>query len=116
MGSVLVSSELESIIDKDNILGRNTEDTRGLVQVTCSESTFSGTLERIKKSKLKSVLEMSFLPMQIGTVFSLLAREERTFFIGSDLKFNARLSKQLSYTIVREKDMYIWKIIIDNSE
>ena len=56
MGSVLVSSELESIIDKDNILGRNTEDVRGLIQVTCSESDFSGTLEKIKKTNLKSVL------------------------------------------------------------
>lgn len=115
MGSVLVSSELESIIDKDNILGRNTEDTRGLLQVTCNESTFLGTLEKIKKSKLKSVLEVSFLPMQISAVSSLLTQEERNFSIGPDLKFSARLSKQLSYSIIREKDMYIWKIIIDNS-
>jgi len=116
MGSVLVSSELESIIDKDNILGRNTEDIRGLIQVTCSESDFLGTLEKIKKTNLKSVLEVSFLPMQMVAVSSLLTREERTFFVGSNHEFNANLSRQLSYSIVRKKDMYIWKIIIDNSE
>ena len=116
MGRVLVSSELEDIIDKDNILGRSTKDLDGLVHVTCSGSTFLGTLEKIRVCKNNSKLEISFLPVQMPAVSALLDREDRAFSVGADLKVNARLSKQLSYSIVREKDMYIWKIIIDNSE
>ena len=116
MGRVLVSSELEGIVDKDNILGRETKDIDGLVQVTCSDSTFSGTLEVIRSCKKNYKLEISFLPAQMPAVSSLLDREDRTFSIGHDLKVDARLSRQLSYSVVRKKDMYIWKIIIDNSE
>ena len=115
MGSVLVSSELEGIIDKDNILGNDTQDFAGLVKVTCNNSAFLGNLERIKTSRQNSKLEISFLPIQMRAVSSLLNREDRTFSIGDNFKVDARLSKQLSYSIVRKKDMYIWKIIIDNS-
>jgi hypothetical protein len=116
MGRVLVSSELEDIIDKDNILGSDSQDLNGLVRVTCNDSTFSGTLEKIKISPKGTRLEISFLPTQIDAVSSLLLREDRSFLVGSGLKVEARLSKQLSYSIVREKDIYIWKIITDNSE
>ena len=116
MGRVLISSELEDIIDKDNILGRDTQDLDSLIRVSCSDSKFSGALEGIMSSRLRLEIELSFLPVQMPAVSALLSREDRTFFVGADLKVDARLSKQLSYSIVREKDMYIWKIIIDNSE
>ena len=116
MASVLVSSELEGLIDKDNILGHDAEDLESLIQVTCSDSKFSGALERIMKSRGALELEISFLTVQMHAVSALLNREDRVFSIGTDLKIDARLSRQLSYSIVREKDMYIWKIIIDNSE
>ena len=116
MGTVLVSSEIEDIVDKDNILGHDLGDMSNLVEVTCESTGFSGILKKIKKCKEKTQINIGFFPGNMNRVTELLLQEEKSFSIGGELSFEVNSQNLLCYTITHKKDMYIWKIIIDNSE
>ena len=119
MERVLVSSEIENIIDKDNILGQeDTPDFEKNISVAQSERKISGYLKSLDSSAGLFSFEILILKSELSSCLPFLNSGEKSIYICDELFFQSSKTCAWSFSLgveKEEKDMYIWKIIIDNS-
>ena len=116
MERVLVSSEIEGIIDKENILGTDSKVREKNIHVSQGDKEFLGSLERIRFTEDKIFISISVKNIEFKSVLAFLNRKEKIIVLGESIEIKALQDQLSSFSIHKKKDMYIWKIIIDNSE
>lgn len=113
---VLVSPELEGIVDKENILGTEDFVDGNTVSVHQEEKRIIGKLEKISIKKEKTSVSIAVKSSDVPIALCFLERSEKEIRIGSSKVIPVPSSRVDSVSLFSKKDMYIWKIIIDNSE
>lgn len=116
MGSVLVSKELEEIVDKDNILGSNTFANCSIVTVKNKTHSVQCMLQSLSSREHRTKIKMIVGLDSIDDIFKFLNNSEKSIVVGKDITLFLNSKNQIEYSIDLKKDMYIWKIIIDNCE
>lgn len=113
---VLVSPELEGIVDKENILGTEDFVDGNTAAVYQEEKRIIGKLEKISIKKEKTSVSITVKSSDVPTALGFLEKSEKEIHIGDSKVIPVSSDCIDSVSLFSKKDMYIWKIIIDNSE
>ena len=116
MGRVLVSSEIEEIVDKDNILGFEDYPGDALVTIKSEKEVFQGALLSLDSKGSATTVSLRVPKEKVNSILSLLNYGEKMLSIGENIFIPLNKENQTGYSLEFEKDMYIWKINIDNCE
>ena len=116
MERVIVSSEIEGIIDKENILGTDLGAEERNVRVEQEDRVFLGKLKKIYFSDQSTSLWVQVESREAEKALGFLNRKEKIVSIGDEISLAVTGENLRSFSMYNKKDMYIWKIIIDNSE
>ena len=111
MERVIVSKEIESLVDKEKILG-NSESDKLEVALESPDFFVSSYLEMI--SVESNLVEIHFIVSSTDVLKILFSTSEKEIIISSVKSFNCRKFKSISFE--RVDDMYLCKIIINNLE
>ena len=117
MNRVLVSPELEGVVDKENILGTEAptlDKNICIIQLDRKLHCSLKTLEHTSgKTIICAIVDKESFP---NALHFLNRKKDKTIKICDIIDIEALESSIVSLSLTRKKDMYIWKIIIDNSE
>ena len=116
MNRVIVSSELEGIVDKENILGTESPALEKNVCISQSGSELYCSLKKVESTREKTIISARVEEEDIQDALLFLNGKDKTISIGGTINIKASEESISSISLLRKKDMYIWKIIIDNSD